>query len=148
MKLHIKIKRVHPRAQLPTMGSEFANCFDIRVVLEDGPVTIAPGEQARFDTGLIFQYPEGWSMDVHSRSGHGFMKEIRLSNCTGIIDEDFRNTLKVALKNDSKVPFVVNDGDRVCQARLVESHRYTFEEVDEVSETVRGTGGLGSSGVR
>lgn len=155
MNLNIKIQRKHPRAQTPVMGSAKANCFDLRAVIDpkDGeseskPVVIPPGGQAKFDTGLIFEYPEGWSMDVFSRSGMGFSKRVRLSNCTGIIDEDYRDTVKVALHNDSDVDFVVNDGDRICQARLVESHRYTFEEVSEVSSTERGTGGLGSSGIK
>lgn len=146
MNLHIKIKRVHPRAQLPTLGSERSNCFDIRAVLDGPAVTIPPGGQGLFDTGLIFQCPDGWSMDVHSRSGMGIKHRVRLSNCTGIIDEDFRGTLKVALHNDSPEPYTVSDGDRICQARLVESHRYSFEFVDELDTTERGAGGLGSTG--
>lgn len=148
MKLTLKIKRQHPRAQMPTQGSMKSNCFDLRAVIDGEPVVIPPGGQAKFDTGLIFEYPEGWSMDVHSRSGMGFSKEIRLSNSTGIIDEDFRDTVKVALKNDSPVPFTVSDGDRICQARLVETHQYEFIEVDEVSSTDRGTGGIGSTGMK
>jgi dUTP pyrophosphatase len=146
MKLNIKIKPLHPRAKMPTMGSAKSNCFDLRAVFDGEPVVIPPGGQAKFDTGLIFEYPEGWSMDVFSRSGMGFNKRVRLSNGTGIIDEDFRDTVKVALHNDSDVDFVVIDGDRICQARLVETHQYTFEVVDQISETSRGTGGIGSTG--
>lgn len=148
MNLNIKIKRVHARAQMPTMGSAHSNCFDLRAVIDGPAVTIPPGGQAHFDTGLIFEYPEGWSMDVHSRSGMGFSKRIRLSNSTGIIDEDYRNSVKIALHNDSDVPFTVGDGERIAQARLVESHKYTFEDVSEVSETARGAGGLGSTGMK
>lgn len=148
MKLKLKIKKVHPQAQVPTMGSAKSNCFDLRAVFDGAPVIIPPGGQAKFDTGLIFEYPEGWSMDVYSRSGMGFMKQIRLSNGTGIIDEDFRDTVKVALHNDSAVDFEVKSGDRIAQARLVETHQYEFEVVDEVSTTARGTGGLGSTGVQ
>lgn len=146
MKLLIKIKLVHPEAKTPTFGSKFSNCFDLRALFEGEPMVIQPGGQAKFDTGIIFEYPEGWSMDVFSRSGMGFNKRIRLSNAVGIIDEDFRDTVKVALHNDSDVPFEVKSGDRVAQARLVESHKYEFEVVAEVSETARGTGGIGSTG--
>lgn len=146
MNLKLKIKKVHPNATVPTMGSAKSNCFDLRAVFDGAPVVIPPGGQGKFDTGLIFEYPEGWSMDVFSRSGMGFTKQIRLSNGTGIIDEDFRNTVKVALHNDSDVPFTVASGDRIAQARLVETHQYEFEVVDEVSDTVRGTGGIGSTG--
>lgn len=148
MKLKLKIKKAHPNAQVPTMGSAKSNCFDLRAVIDGEPVTIPPGGQGKFDTGLIFEYPDGWSMDVYSRSGMGFMKQIRLSNGTGVIDNDFRDTVKVALHNDSAVPFVVANGDRIAQARLVETHEYEFEVVDQVSETVRGTGGLGSTGTK
>lgn len=146
MKLNIKIKVVNPNAVVPTMGSTVANCFDLRAVFDGEPVVIPPGGQGKFDTGLIFEFPDGWSMDVFSRSGMGFMKQIRLSNGTGIIDWDFRNTVKIALHNDSDVPFEVKSGDRVAQARLVETHQYTFEVVDEVSDTARGANGIGSTG--
>lgn len=148
MQLKIKIHKKDARAQMPTMGSAHANCFDLRAIVDGEPVVIPPGGQAKFDTGLIFEYPDGWSMDVHSRSGMGFSKQIRLSNGTGIIDFDYRNTVKIALHNDSAVPFTVTHGDRIAQARLVESHQYVFEEVDQVSDTERGEGGLGSTGVK
>jgi dUTP pyrophosphatase len=146
MNLQIKIKKVHPKAQVPTKATPFSNCFDLRAVFDGEPVVIPPGGQAKFDTGLIFEYEKGWSMDVYSRSGMGFMKQIRLSNGTGIIDEDFRNTVKIALHNDSAEPFTVASGDRIAQARLVETHQYEFEVVDDVSQTVRGAGGIGSTG--
>ncbi len=148
MKLNLKIKRVHPRAQLPSYGHKGDTCFDLRAVVDGEPVVIPPGGQAKFDTGLVFVYPEGWAMDVYSRSGMGFSKQVRLSNSIGVIDHFFRDTVKVALKNDSNVDFVVSHGDRIAQGRLVEVHEVTFEEIDEVDETSRGLGGLGSTGVQ
>lgn len=148
MKLNLKIKRMHPMAQLPTYGHKGDTCFDLRAVVDGEPVTIPPGGQGKFDTGLIFIYPEGWAMDVYSRSGMGFSKQVRLSNSIGVIDHLFRDTVKVALKNDSDAPFTVSHGDRIAQGRLVEVHEVEFEEVDEVDETGRGTGGLGSTGMK
>lgn len=155
MNLNLKIKRVNPRAKLPTYGHKGDTCFDLRAVIdpaegetEPKPVVIPPGGQAKFDTGLIFVYPEGWAMDVYSRSGMGFSKQLRLSNCVGVIDSSFRDTVKVALKNDSNVDFMVNDGDRIAQGRLVEVHDVTFEEIEDIDETTRGTGGLGSTGIK
>ena len=87
-------------------------------------------------------------MDVYSRSGMGFSKQVRLSNSVGVIDNSFRDTVKVALHNDSDKPFTVTHGDRIAQGRLVEVHEVEFIEVDDVSATERGTGGIGSTGMQ
>lgn len=148
MKLQLKIKRQNAKAQLPSYGKPNDTSFDLRACIDGEPVVIPPGGQAKFDTGLIFEYPEGWAMDVYSRSGMGFSKQIRLSNSVGVIDHSFRDTVKVALHNDSDKPFTVTHGDRIAQGRLVEVHEVEFVEVDEVSVTERGTGGLGSTGMQ
>lgn len=100
-----------------------------------------------FETGLFFEVPQGKVLLVFSRSGHGFNHDIRLANCVGIIDSDYRGELKVKLTNDSTQAFFnVKRGDRIAQAMLVDSNQVQFEIVEELSETERGTGGLGSTG--
>lgn len=90
-------------------------------------------------------------MLVFSRSGHGFKHDIRLANCTGIIDATFRGEVMVKLTcdapdDDASPPYKVNPGDRIAQAMIIPVERVAFTVVDELSETERGAGGLGSSG--
>src|SRR5699024_2755958 len=95
------------------------------------------------NTGIKLQIPHGYGMEVYSRSGHGFKHGIRLGNCIGIIDHDYRDELKIRLHNDSYAPYTVQVGERIAQARLVELVRMrTVSGV--VEETDRG--GFGSTG--
>lgn len=147
----LKAKRLHPDARLPTYGSDGAACFDLYAI-EDGE--IGPCEnwhlQAQpiivFRTGLAFEIPPGWAMIVYSRSGHGFKHGVRLVNGTGIIDSDYRGEVQVGLIKDGGGHFVVRAGDRIAQAMLVRADQWTLQEVDDLSDTARGTGGFGSTG--
>lgn len=145
----LKVMRVHPGAQIPKYQTAGAACFDLHAVVDDklaGDVVIEPGKAHDFRIGLAFEVPPGWVMKVFSRSGHGFKHGLRLSNCTGIIDSDFRGELHVKLHNDSDVPYTVVHGDRVGQAMLEPAPQFRLIEVDALSETVRGGGGYGSTG--
>jgi dUTP pyrophosphatase len=102
-------------------------------------------------TGLIFDIPEGYVLLVYSRSGHGFNYDVRLSNAVGIIDSDFRGELKVKLTRDASPgswfnQFHIGQGDRIAQAMLMPVEQVQIEEVEEVEATVRGNGGMGSTG--
>lgn len=140
----LKVKRVHPNAVIPKYESEHATCFDIRSAESD---VLYAGEHRTLRTGLIFEPPEGWCIDTFSRSGHGAKHRISLSNSVGKIDNDYRGELMVTLRNDHPTDhFVVSVGDRIAQAELRPYYQCTFEEVDTVSSTQRGSGGLGSTG--
>jgi dUTP pyrophosphatase len=148
--MQVKVKRLTPTAALPEYANPGDACFDIRctsdttsqVLLDDVPVT--------FDTGLAFEIPEGWAMLVYSRSGTGFKHATRLSNCVGVIDSGYRGELKVQLICDTSraAPLTVNPGDRIAQGMLIPITPVTFEEVVDLSDTVRGAGGFGSTGVK
>src|SRR5690606_31957211 len=100
-----------------------------------------------FRTGLSFEIPEGFAMMVYSRSGHGFKEDVRLSNVVGVIDSDFRGELMIKLACDRENwGMSVNAGDRIAQGMVIPVERVVFEEVDSLSDTERGEGGLGSSG--
>lgn len=137
------IKRISDIACIPKQESAGAACFDL-VATSEGDVP--PGCATVFDTGLVFEIPKGYAMMVYSRSGHGFKNGIRLSNCVGVIDSDYRGEVKVKLQNDSNSAFRVNVGDRIAQAMLVEIPNLHIMELKEVSSTERGTGGFGSTG--
>ena len=148
--MKLNIKKLHPAATIPEYASEGAACFDLRCI-KGGTVQARSSEL--FHTGLAFEVPEGWVMHVYSRSGHGFKNGLRLVNCVGIIDSDYRGEVMVKLtcdlnaSSDNEPPYYIHPGDRIAQAMIVPVLKCSFEEVAELSDTVRGTGGLGSTGV-
>ena len=146
--MKVKVKRLCPEAIMPTYATDGAACFDLRAVgIPGGSITIENGTAYTFRTGLAFEVPQGWCLEIHSRSGHGFKHGIRLSNCCGILDADFRGEALCRLRADNlEGPFLIKNGDRIAQAMLVETPKVTFEEVDELSDTTRGAGGFGSTG--
>jgi dUTP pyrophosphatase len=150
----LRFKREHPNARIPTYGSAGAACFDLYAATVEGASAIGSpcyeGSTVLCDTGLAVEVPDGMALMVYSRSGHGFNHLIRLANSVGVIDSDYRGTVKVLLvcdePDDDGPPVLIKPGDRVAQAMLIPVDRYEFEEVDALTETIRGTNGLGSTG--
>jgi dUTP pyrophosphatase len=149
--MQINIKKVHPAAELPEYATSGAACFDLRalVLTENNSVEVSlPANSAQiFRTGLAFEVPEGHVMLVFSRSGHGFKNGVRLANCVGVIDSDYRGEVMVKLHNDSAHAMLVFNGDRIAQAMILPVQQVSFNEVDELGSTDRGAGGFGSTGV-
>lgn len=142
--MNLKIKKLHPDARVPTYATPGAACFDLHSISDE---TIRHhGEAATFSTGLAAEVPADHVMLVFSRSGHGFRKQLRLANCVGVIDSDYRGELLVRLTNDGGDPRMVKAGERIAQAMVLPVTQVQFEVVDELSETERGEGGLGSTG--
>lgn len=133
----------HPAAIEPRYQTDGAGCFDLHTV-EGG--FVEPGGSTQVSTGLAFAVPEGWAMLIYSRSGHGFKHGVRLVNCVGVIDSDYRGVVQVKLANDGPDPFFFSDGDRVAQAMLVPVHRVALRRSDFLTATGRGSGGFGSTG--
>ena len=138
----INVKKLHPDATLPTYGTAGAACFDLSAVTIEGWGL----SKATYGTGLSFEIPKDHVMLVFSRSGHGFKDNIRLSNCVGVIDSDYRGEVKVKLAADGIKPPRFNQGDRIAQAMILPIQQVSFALVDELSDTDRGTGGFGSTG--
>jgi len=139
----LKIKRLSDSAKVPTYGSAGAACFDLYA---DDTITIAPGHAGTVKTNVSFGIPEGFVMLVFSRSGHGFKHGVRLANCTGVIDSDYRGEVMVRLQNEGSEVFMVTQGDRVAQAMLQPVERFRLVETDDVGFTERGVKGFGSTG--
>lgn len=139
-KRQLRVKRLHPDAILPEYKTEGAAAFDLHSI-EDGLVQTA----RTFRTGLAYEVPEGFVMLIYSRSGHGFNHDVRLSNCTGVIDSDYRGEMFVRLAADI-APYTVQVGDRIAQALLMPVEQWQLVEVDELSSTVRGEGRFGHTG--
>lgn len=143
--MKLKIKKVHPSAVVPRYASEGAACFDLHAI-EDA--NLLPYRPVELRTGLAFEVPEGFALLVYSRSGHGFKHGVRLANCVGVVDSDFRGELRLKLRIDRPSAFDISCGDRVAQAMLVAVPKVEFELVEQLSETDRGANGFGSTGVQ
>lgn len=135
--------KLGPGAKMPTRATDGSACLDI---CARAPATVHAGECAPVSTGLYVQIEPGWCMLLFSRSGHGIRHGIRLANSVGVIDSDYRGEIIVGLRNDNWTRFDIKPGDRIAQALLVPVHEVELIQVGELSETVRGTGGLGSTG--
>ena len=125
-----------------TIGSAGA---DIRAFLEES-VTIKPFERAMIPTGLKFEIPLGYEMQIRPRSGLAAKRGITVLNTPGTIDSDYRGEVKIILINLGKDDFIVNNGDRIAQAVIAPVTQGKFTVVNELSSTSRGEGGFGSTG--
>lgn len=147
--MKLKIKKLHPDAIIPKYATDGSGCFDLHAIIDGGELTtVIPGLPRTFGTGLAFEIPEGHAMLVFSRSGHGFKNDVRLANCVGVIDSDYRGQVSVKLTSDANGSegLTVWRGDRIAQAMVVPVDRVEFEEVTDLTDTERGTGGFGSTG--
>lgn len=142
--MNIKIKPLSALARLPEYATAGSACFDIATSSDS--VDITPGSSAVLKTDLAFEIPPGYVMMVYSRSGHGFKHGLRLVNGTGIIDSDYRGELMIKLHNDGGKSVLIESGERIAQGMIVPVQQVLFEAVAELSDTERGTGGLGSTG--
>lgn len=147
--MDLKIKRLHADVKLPVYATDVAAGFDLHCYAP-GKAPLAMGlhaDAATFDTGLSVEIPPGQVMLIFSRSGHGFNHDLRLANCVGVIDSDYRGQVAVRLTADfDQASMDVGHGDRIAQAMLVPIERVTFIQVEELSDTARGAGGFGSTG--
>lgn len=148
--MKVKIKKLHPEAIIPKYATPGAACFDLHAIGEIDSITaVLPYRSSTFRTGLAFEVPDGHVMLIFSRSGHGFNDDVRLSNCTGVIDSDYRGEVKVKLFRDAdnhKGPMIIEHGSRIAQAMVIPVDQVEFEESDELSATQRGERGFGSTG--
>lgn len=134
--MQVKIKKLHPRAQIPTYATDGAGAFDLHAIsYEKGGV---------FCTGLAFEVPKDHVMLVFGRSGFAFNKGAGLSNGVGVIDSDYRGEVKVKYNNYIDTHEV---GDRIAQAMIIPVERVDFLLADTLTDTDRGANGFGSTGV-
>lgn len=119
--------------------------MDVRAFLVE-PITLKPLERKLIPTGLFFELPLGYEMQVRPRSGLAYKKGITVLNSPGTVDADYRGEVGVILVNLSNESFVVETGERVAQLVIAKHESPTLVEVSEISETVRGEGGFGSTG--
>lgn len=147
--MQVRVHRLTNTAMLPTYGSAGAACFDLHAdAIQGSPLgaTLPAGRSLDIGTGLAFEIPPGFCMRIYSRSGHGFKNGVRLANCVGVIDSDYRGEVRVKLTHDGHRDLPVRSGDRIAQAEICPIFRVDFEDADSLSATDRGSNGFGSTG--
>lgn len=146
-KMQVSIKKLNDKAILPTYGSEFAAGADLYACIEED-LTVNPHETVLVPTGLAVELPLGFAGLIYARSGLATKKGLAPANKVGVVDCDYRGEVKVALHNHSSVPQTVVAGERIAQLVITPYLTAEFVESDELSETVRGAGGFGSTGTK
>jgi len=132
---------------LPSYESEFAAGMDIRAALEK-PITLQPGERELIPSGLKMAMPQGYEAQMRPRSGLAYRHGITMLNTPGTIDADYRGELKMLAVNLGDKEFTINHGDRIAQMVIAPVIQAEVNEVEILSETERGDGGFGSTGVK
>ena len=143
--MKIRIKKLNENAIIPTYGTEYSAGADL-YNLPDNTVTVQPHETVLIKTGIAVEIPEGYCGLIFARSGLATKKGLAPANKVGVIDADYRGEIMVALHNHSDVSAVIEGGERVAQLAIVPFLKAEFEVCDELSDTIRGAGGFGSTG--
>ena len=144
--VRIAIKSLRENHPLPTYGTEGAACADAYASLPEGPLTLAPGQGAIIPLGFAVAMPEGWELQVRSRSGHS-AKGLLIANSPGCVDSDYRGEVGAIVRNVGQNAFTITDQMRIAQVCPAMVTRMDFNVVSDLDETKRGAGGFGSTGV-
>ncbi|RZJ63529.1 MAG: dUTP diphosphatase [Flavobacterium sp.] len=144
MTIKIINKSTHALPNYETIASAG---MDLRAFLET-PVTLNPLERAIIKTGLFMELPIGYEAQVRPRSGLAAKKGVTVLNSPGTIDADYRGEIGVILVNLSNEPFTIENGERIAQMIIAKHERAEWEATETLTETSRGEGGFGSTGVK
>ena len=143
--MKVNIKRLNDKAILPRYGSEFSAGADLYACLDE-PAVIGPGEAVLIHTGWAMEIPAGYAGLIYARSGLAAKKGLAPSNKVGVIDADYRGEIMVSLFNHSKEQRIIEHGERIAQLVIAPFLAADWNEVSELEETERGSGGFGSTG--
>ena len=141
----VLVKKLDPKVQLPSYKTKGSSGMDLIAFIKD-PIKIAPNTSALIPTGISVAIPSDVEIQIRPRSGLAAKSSISVLNTPGTIDSDYRGELKIILFNHSKKEFVVRNNDRIAQMVLMPVLKIDFEEVDDLPDTLRGSGGFGSTG--
>jgi dUTP pyrophosphatase len=144
--MEVRIKRLESNPDLPLPARQSAHAAGYDVASCEADLVLAPGERRAVSTGLVFELPEGYEMQVRPRSGLALKFGITLPNAPGTIDADYRGKLKVILQNSGTEPVTIRRGERIAQLVFARHESPAIIESEGVGETLRGVGGFGSTG--
>ena len=142
---NINVKKLNDLAKLPTRGSEYAAGYDLYAATSYN-IEIQPHTTVKIGTGLSFELPQGTFAAIFPRSGIATKRGLRPANCVGVCDSDYRGEYIVALHNDTNEVQIIEPQERIAQMILLPFVEMSFNEVNELSDTVRGRSGFGDSG--
>ena len=140
----VLVKKLSTKVQLPSYKTKGSSGMDLMAFI-DNPIKISPNTSALISTGLSIAIPEDCEIQIRPRSGLAVKSNISVLNTPGTIDSDYRGELKIILFNHGKKDFTVKNNDRIAQMILMPILKVNFEEVEKLPDTVRGTGGFGST---
>ena len=143
--IKVLVKKLNSKVQLPKYKTGGSSGMDLMALIEK-PIKIKPQESVLIPTGITIAIPEDTEVQVRPRSGLAAKSNISVLNTPGTIDSDYRGEIKIILFNHGKDEFVVNNNDRIAQMVLMPILKAEFEEVNDLPETIRGSGGFGSTG--
>ena len=144
--LKIKIKSINNDISIPSYETNSSAGLDLRAYLPEGNIKLRPKETKLIGTGLYFEIPEGFEVQIRPRSGLSLKNGISVLNSPGTIDADYRGEIKILLINHGSQPFIVENEMRVAQMVVARYERIKFEVVKNLSDSKRGSGGFGSTG--
>ncbi len=141
----VLVKKLNPKVKLPSYKTQGSSGMDLMAFI-DKPIIIDPNNSALIPTGLSLAIPEDFEIQIRPRSGLASKSHISVLNTPGTIDSDYRGELKIILFNHGKKEFVVNNNERIAQMVLTPILKVDFEEVENLPDSFRGSGGFGSTG--
>ena len=145
--IKIQIKKLSNAISIPKYETLGSSGMDIAAHIENN-IIISPGEKALIATGFSIAIPIGYEIQIRPRSGLAAKKNITVLNTPGTIDADYRGEIKIILINLGKEKFTIKNGERIAQMVLCPVFQANLEEVDELPNTKRGSGGFGSTGTK
>ncbi len=143
--MNVKIKKLYPNAKLPFYGTEFSAGADLCACL-DKPVTLQPNETKMISIGIAAELPIGYAGLIFARSGLASKRNLAPANKVGVVDCDYRGEWFVPMRNHGQTPQTIEPGERIAQLVITPYLSAKFIENEDLSDTVRGSGGFGSTG--
>ena len=141
----VLIKKLYPAVEIPNYKTKGASGMDLMAFIKE-PIKLAPNSSCLVPTGLSVAFSEEYEIQIRPRSGLAAKNNISVLNTPGTIDSDYRGEIKVILFNHGNSEFIINNKDRIAQMILIPVHKMEFEETEDLSDTLRGKGGFGSTG--
>ena len=141
----VLIKKLDPAVEIPTYKTTGASGMDLMAFIKK-PIKLTPKSSCLVPTGLSVAFSDKYEIQIRPRSGLAAKKNISVLNTPGTIDSDYRGEIKVILFNHGGSDFIINNKDRIAQMILIPVHKMEFEETEDLSDTLRGKGGFGSTG--